>query len=90
MNGEWQYRNCKQKSTFSLHFAFQPTSENKEFGNGLGFGRKYAILTHFSYHFDNQAIILSLSFLYVFVLQKHSYWRVKAMILGGKSYDIAA
>ena len=38
---------CKQKSTFSLHFAFQPTSENKEFGNGLGFGRKYAILTRF-------------------------------------------
>ena len=44
----------------------------------------------FLYHFDNQAITLSLDFLYVFVLQKHSYWRVKAMILGGKSYVITA
>jgi len=44
---EEQICDCKQNTSFSLHFAFQRTSENEEFGNGLGFGRKYAILTHF-------------------------------------------
>lgn len=72
---------------YTLHFSRQARIKNLETDWDLVVIRDSDV---FLYYFDNQAIILSLSFLYVFVLQKHSYWRVKAMILGGKSYDIAA
>lgn len=42
----------------------------------------------FLHHIDCQIIMLSWDFLQVFGLQKHRYWRVIAMILGGKSIAI--